>query len=37
MSMTKCSAVGCHNPVAKSGERCDECKANDLSHGLGGY
>lgn len=35
--MIKCSSVGCHNRVAGMGDRCDECKNNDLSYGIRGY
>lgn len=34
MTMMKCASVGCTNPVAKHGERCSDCKRNDLSYGL---
>jgi hypothetical protein len=37
MSMTKCASVGCHNTVARNGDRCSECKQNDLSYGMNGY
>jgi hypothetical protein len=28
--LNKCASVGCNNPVATRGERCDECRRNDL-------
>jgi len=33
MSLLKCATVGCQNPVAKHGDRCTECKQNDLTYG----
>jgi hypothetical protein len=36
MSLLKCASVGCQNTVARRGDRCDECKSNDLTYGPGG-